>query len=57
MNKDLSIVKPNRDELELQAFGLDTELTIWDMDGFARIDLTWVEAQQLYRWLKERLGE
>lgn len=57
MSKSLSIIATDKDELEMYAVGLDTRATIWDEDGYASIKLTYVQAQQLYRWLKERLGE
>lgn len=39
--------------------GLDTVIEITDIDNaeYAAMALTWVEAQQLHRWLGERLGQ
>lgn len=50
-------IKQGLDEMIVSSEELDTE--IWIDNGYdvASLRLSWVEAQQLYRWLKERLSE
>lgn len=42
---------------EAYPVGLDTVIETATDDTWGSVRLNWVQAQQLYRWLKERLGE